>query len=77
MRAVIDTNVFVSFLLSPRGAGAWLIAMWRDSRFEVVVSPALHEELVEVLEFCGRPGPEDLKRGVEFGARFAEAVKQK
>jgi len=50
MRAVIDTNVFVSFLLSPRGAGAWLIALWRDRRFEAVVSPALHEELVEVLE---------------------------
>jgi len=50
MRAVIDTNVYVSFLLSPRGAGAWLIAMWRDSRFEVVVSPALHQELVEVME---------------------------
>ncbi|MFH1905790.1 MAG: putative toxin-antitoxin system toxin component, PIN family [Chloroflexota bacterium] len=50
MRAVIDTNVYVSFLLSPRGAGAWLIAMWRDSRFDVVVSPALHQELVEVME---------------------------
>lgn len=50
MKAVIDTSVFVSALIAPRGAGAWLLALWRDKRFKVIISAALHEELVEVLE---------------------------
>ena len=49
MRAVIDTNVYVSMLLSPRGAGAWLMALWSERRFEIVISPELFAELVEVL----------------------------
>ncbi len=50
MRVVIDTNVFVSYLLSPRGATAWLLALWRDRRFDIVISPALFTELVGVLQ---------------------------
>jgi putative PIN family toxin of toxin-antitoxin system len=50
MRAVIDTSVFISTLLSPRGAGAWLLALWKEGRFEVVASPELLAELVEVTE---------------------------
>ena len=50
MKAVIDTSVFVSMLLSSRGTGAWLIALWKEKRFELVVSPALLEELITVLE---------------------------
>jgi len=50
VKAVIDTNVFVSFLLAPRGSGAWLLSLWRDNRFAVVISRSLHEELVGVLE---------------------------
>jgi putative PIN family toxin of toxin-antitoxin system len=53
MKAVIDTSVFVPTLLSSRGVGVWLIALWKEKRFELVISPALLEELVDVLE---RPG---------------------
>ena len=49
MRAVIDTSVYVSMLLSGRGTGTWLMALWKEHRFENVVSPALLEELVEVI----------------------------
>ncbi len=49
MRAVIDTNVYVSMLLSQRGASAWLLALWSERRFEIVISPELFAELVEVL----------------------------
>jgi len=52
MKAVVDTSVFVSTLLSNRGVGTWLMALWKERRFDVVVSPALLEELVEVL---GKP----------------------
>ena len=33
-------------------------------------------ELVEALEFIGCPSGEDLKKGEEFGQRFAELVKK-
>jgi predicted nucleic acid-binding protein len=47
MRAVIDTSVYVSMLLSPRGSGAWLIALWGEGRYEIVISPELFAEMVE------------------------------
>jgi len=50
MKAVIDTDVFVSILVAPRGAGAWLMALWKERRFEIVISHALFEELAEVLQ---------------------------
>jgi putative PIN family toxin of toxin-antitoxin system len=49
MKAVIDTSVYVSMLLSGRGTGAWLMALWKERRFELVISPVILEELVEVL----------------------------
>jgi anaerobic nitric oxide reductase flavorubredoxin len=33
-------------------------------------------ELIETLEWVGKPTDEDLKRGEELGARFARAVRQ-
>jgi putative PIN family toxin of toxin-antitoxin system len=50
MRAVIDTSVYVSMLLSSRGTGTWLMALWKEERFKNVVSPALLDELVEVID---------------------------
>jgi putative PIN family toxin of toxin-antitoxin system len=50
MRAVIDTSVYVSMLLSSRGSGTWLMALWKEQRFENVVSPALLADLVEVID---------------------------
>ena len=35
---------------------------------------ALKWELVESFEFCGKPTEAELSRGVELGARFAQAV---
>ena len=49
MKAVIDTNVFVSYLIAPRGAGAWLLALWNERKFELVISITQFEELVAVL----------------------------
>jgi putative PIN family toxin of toxin-antitoxin system len=50
MRAVIDTSVYESMLLSSRGSGTWLMALWKEQRFDNVVSPALLDELVEVID---------------------------
>lgn len=48
-RAVLDTNVLVSALISPAGAPARLLLELRAGAFELVVSPALLAELREVL----------------------------
>jgi anaerobic nitric oxide reductase flavorubredoxin len=45
-----------------------------QKHFEKIIEPGKWE-LVESLEFNGGPTKEDLKRGEEFGARFAEIVK--
>jgi len=42
--------VYVSTLLAQRGSGAWLMSLWRNREFDVVISTELFEELVEVLK---------------------------
>jgi uncharacterized protein len=48
-RAVLDTNVLVSALITPQGASAQLLVELRAGAFELVVSPTLLGELGEVL----------------------------
>ncbi len=48
-RAVLDTNVLVSALISPSGASAQLLIELRSGGFELIVSPLLLAELREVL----------------------------
>lgn len=48
-RIVLDCNVFVSALLSPRGSPAQILDQWADGDFDLVVSPLLLAELVKVL----------------------------
>ncbi len=50
LKAVLDTNVLVSGLISPGGAPALLIGAWREKKFELVLSPAILEEVAEVLQ---------------------------
>lgn len=48
-RAVLDTNVLVSALISPGGPSAALLLELRAGAFELIVSPMLLGELREVL----------------------------
>ena len=48
-RAVLDTNVLVSALISPGGPSAALVLELRAGAFELVASPLLLAELGEVL----------------------------
>ena len=48
LRLVVDPNVFVSALLSPRGAPFRLIELWGQGACEIVVSPLVKEELTRV-----------------------------
>lgn len=51
MRVVLDANVFVSALISVKGAPAKLVTCWQDEKFDVVVSPAILQELNRVLHY--------------------------
>lgn len=51
MRAVLDSNVIIAALLSPRGAPAQLIARWLAGDFELVVSERLLAELRRALRY--------------------------
>jgi putative PIN family toxin of toxin-antitoxin system len=50
LRVVLDTNVFVSSLLSTEGTPVQLLNAWREGRYMLVTSPAIIAEVVEVLE---------------------------
>ncbi len=49
MRAVVDTNVWVSALLNPFGAPALVMQAFREARFIVIVSQPVLDELRQVL----------------------------
>ncbi len=51
IRVVIDANVFVSAVLTTRGNAAQILDAWRAKQFELVVSPAVLEELARVLQY--------------------------
>jgi len=48
-RVVLDTNLLVSYLLTQGKTISRIIAHWANGDIEVVVSPAIMEELVEVV----------------------------
>jgi putative PIN family toxin of toxin-antitoxin system len=49
-RAVVDTNVWVSALISPRGTPGKILDAYLAGRFVLVVSEPLFEELARVLK---------------------------
>lgn len=51
MRAVLDTNVLISALLSPTGPPAQLLREWLAGRFELIVSDKLLAELERALAY--------------------------
>lgn len=51
MIVVLDTNVIVSALLSPSGIPAVIINRWEVGEFDVIISPALLNELGQVLQY--------------------------
>ncbi len=51
LRVVLDTNVFVSSLLTKRGATAQVLAAWRDRRFLLLISVFIIAEIQRVLRY--------------------------
>lgn len=51
MRAVLDSNVLISALVSPRGTPARILLAWLDGAFELVISEMLIAELERALAY--------------------------
>ncbi len=69
MRAVLDPNVIISAVLSPEGAPARAIQAWLRGEFEIVLSPALLEELERAFNYPKlrkRIEPEEADQIVEW-----------
>jgi putative PIN family toxin of toxin-antitoxin system len=49
VRAVLDTNLFVSALISRGGLPSLLLAHWRARRFQLLMTPDLFREIRDVL----------------------------
>lgn len=50
MRVVLDANVLVSAVISQAGPPRQIVNAWVDGRIELVASPALLDELSDVLD---------------------------
>jgi len=50
VRVVLDANVLVSAVISAAGPPRQVLTAWVEGRFELVASPALLEELRDVLD---------------------------
>jgi uncharacterized protein len=51
MRAVLDTNVLVSAVLSPQDPPARVLKLWRQGRFDVVLSRSILAEYRRALSY--------------------------
>lgn len=77
MRAVLDPNVLIAALLSPRGTPATLIIRWLAGDYELVVSEQLLDELSRVLAYPkirARISEEDATEFVERVRANAELI---
>jgi putative PIN family toxin of toxin-antitoxin system len=50
-RVVLDANVLVSAVLSPRGTPAQILTAWRAEQFDLVISQAILAELDRVCRY--------------------------
>jgi putative PIN family toxin of toxin-antitoxin system len=51
MRVVLDANVLVSGLLSPKGSPGQILEAWLHGRFDLCMSPPIFHELRRVLQY--------------------------
>jgi hypothetical protein len=50
-RVVLDTNLFISAILSPKGKPATILKMVLDAKLDLVLSPAIVEEVSLVMNY--------------------------
>ena len=50
-RVVLDTNVFISGILSPKGPPGLILKAWEDQIFDLIVSEPILKEMERVLRY--------------------------
>jgi putative PIN family toxin of toxin-antitoxin system len=51
VRLVIDTNILISALLSGNSLPAHLLILWREGRFDLLLSSEQHNEVMRVIRY--------------------------
>ena len=51
MKLVLDTNIFISGIISPNSNAGRLIKEWEGNSFEMIMSQSLLEEIEQVLNY--------------------------
>ncbi len=51
MRVVLDTNVFVSAIISARGAPGRILELWQEARLDILISLPILQELDRLLHY--------------------------
>ena len=51
MRVVLDANVLVSALISPKGSPATILSYWQEGKLAIIVSAAILQEVDRVLHY--------------------------
>ena len=51
LRVVLDSNVILSGLMSPKGTTGKIIQAWKDNRFTLLICEAQLEEIKRVLAY--------------------------
>ncbi len=74
MRAVLDVNLLISAILSPTGTPARLLLAWQAGAFELIVSPALLDELRRAVTYPKLRRLVPASEGEAFVGWIAEAA---
>ncbi|HUU50446.1 MAG TPA: FprA family A-type flavoprotein [Nitrospinota bacterium] len=69
---IVNRKRIINKKVARFGSFGWSGGAQRE--FEKIIEP-LKWELIDSFEFTGSPTKDDLKKGEEFGAKFAEAIK--
>ncbi|MGD9890458.1 MAG: putative toxin-antitoxin system toxin component, PIN family [Dehalococcoidia bacterium] len=71
---MLDTNVYLSALISPAGPPARIVDLWLDGRFDVVSSDPIEAEVLEGLE--REKIRRYIRRSPDWIRRFLRALRQ-
>lgn len=79
IRAVLDTNLFVSSVVCPGGIPDRILDQWKNGGFRVIVSEPLFREITEVLTrpkilAASRVTAEETVRIMKHLGQFTESV---
>ncbi len=76
---VMDTNQLVSGSLWPFGPAGFILEKWREKKIEIIVSPAILDELERILVVEFNKGPEAadyLKRIFAYQGKFIDPAER-